>query len=371
MTLNNKLIFIVSNEPWGDVWFSKHNWAYELSKSNEVYFINSPGKWSFFNLFKKRLRVIPYSKSLNIVTIINAFPAKTKLLKKINNYFNSKLISNYVKKRNKEIILWSFTPLVFFNPKLLNCTMSFFHIVDEGWKNFYGTHLLAKRVDALFFVSEIIVKEYDEYNKPKLVIPHGISPDEFNLDNEFLNEINLETKAFGNYGLFVGSIDKRLDFLLLKRIIESFPKINFVFIGPLNILPNESGYEIFNNKYDNLILLGPKPYKILKYYIHFAHFCISPMDMNHPGNNISHHKTIPYLTQGKPIFSPQFKAYKEHNNLMYMTNNYDEFIFLLSEFIEKNESNKLMEQRVNLAKQHSYVNIKMEIESFLSIHFKN
>ena len=49
--IKGKNIIIVSNEPWGDIWYSKHHYAYELNKTNQVLFIDPPRKWSFWNLF--------------------------------------------------------------------------------------------------------------------------------------------------------------------------------------------------------------------------------------------------------------------------------------------------------------------------------
>ena len=51
MKSNGQTIFIISNEHWGPVWYSKHHYANELSASNIVYFINPPSKWKFTNLF--------------------------------------------------------------------------------------------------------------------------------------------------------------------------------------------------------------------------------------------------------------------------------------------------------------------------------
>ena len=51
-------IFLTSNEPWGDVWFSKQHYANELAKmGHQVYFLNAPTGWSPKNLFRINLRV--------------------------------------------------------------------------------------------------------------------------------------------------------------------------------------------------------------------------------------------------------------------------------------------------------------------------
>jgi hypothetical protein len=365
MKLENQTILITSNEPWGDVWFSKHNWANELSKGNQVYFLNSPGNWKASNLLKK-IKVEAISSSLNVITIQNLFPSKFIIFKELNNFILSKRIKLYFDKKNQRIILWSFTPLILFRPKLLNCLISIFHIVDLHWSSFYGTSILSKRANMLIFVSNHILNEYKNVETPKLVISHGISPDEFELDDITLNQVKLETSSFGNFGLFIGTIDERLDFIFLEKLISAFPNTNFVFIGPIKIHNNHKHSKLFTGHHKNIKFIGLKPFKILKYYIKCSSFCISPMDLNHPGNDISHHKTIPYLAQGKPIFSPIFKSYLEDQSLMYMDNKHENLIEKLKFFLKNGETNLICEERIKFAKKHSYLNMITTIEEFIN-----
>ena len=55
MKLEDQPILVVSNEPWGEVWFSKHNYAFELSRKNRVLFVDPPKRWRPANVFSLRI----------------------------------------------------------------------------------------------------------------------------------------------------------------------------------------------------------------------------------------------------------------------------------------------------------------------------
>ena len=81
--IKNKNIFIVSNETWGETWYSKHNYAWELSQNNKVYFINPPVPFSFSNIFKKNIVETKIKDSLSILTYKNKSAKWDKIGEKI------------------------------------------------------------------------------------------------------------------------------------------------------------------------------------------------------------------------------------------------------------------------------------------------
>ncbi len=362
----NQTILITANEPWGDVWFSKHNYAWELSKKNKVFFINSPKKWRLKNLFSNSITTQKIHNTLTVVNINNYLPSGLTILKEVNNFINSFRLKRFVKKHSESFILWSFTPLVFFRPKLLGCNLSIFHVVDMHWPKFYGTTILAKNADILILISKEILFEYDHIQKPKLLVPHGISIDVFSLENNALGKVKAELQPYTNFGLFVGSIDDRLNFELIEKFAQKLSNTIFLFIGPIKLEQFKNQEELFKGKYSNIISLGARPYLDVKYYIHLAKFCVSPMNMNYPGNHISHHKTTPYLAQGKPIFSPYFKGYIGMEEIMYMSNDDDKLIELLDNFLTCGEDLSLEKKRIDIAKQHTYENLIQKIEVFVN-----
>ncbi len=365
MKLENQKILIVSNEPWSDVWFSKHNYAWELAKKNTVYFINSPSKWKWRNLFSKNISFIRITDSLTVVDIQNRFPSAIKWMKELNNYFASKkLVRNLPDYKKNDLILWTFTPLFLFRPKFLAPKFSIFHIVDQHWTTFYGTEQLASTADCFVMVSDKILDEYKKFKTPKFILGHGISEDEFEMDPQRLLDVKREMEVYGNFILFVGSIDHRIDFEFVKQLTLQCPTKNFVFIGPDNLARNHPYGYLFKGG-NNIHCIGKRHYKEIKYYIKTASLCISPMDYNFPGNNIAHHKTLPYLAQGKKIISPCFLDYENLGDIMKLSNNPDELINEINDF-DGNESDQIIDKRISVARNFSYNNHLKKIEDFIN-----
>lgn len=357
MKLENQTILITSNEPWGDLWYSKQNYAYELSRKNKVYFINPPVKWNWKNALNNPPIVEhSYSDNLKILNYENYLPIRSNFLNRLNNQWISKKIKNYLHERGeKDYILWAFDPLRLYDHRLLGAKLGIYHCVDYYYFKYLGETELCKNSDLLFATSQRFLDEYGAFDKPKYVVPHGISSEEFTLDPEKMKNLDLELE---NYGLYVGVIDHRLDFDLLERAIQAHPDIPFVFVGPLRLPDRPAAHRIFTEKkYANVHAIGPRHFKMLKYYIHKARFCISFMDMNYHANTVHHHKTLVYLTQGKPVFGFKFTEYSTMDDIMYMDNTPDGLLQLLDHFLKTGEAPERSQQRIDYALQYTFQNI--------------
>ena len=112
MMLEDQNIIIVSNEKWGDTWYSKHNYAWELSKKNKVVFINPPNKFRVLNIFKKNIAETTISETLNAITYKNILPVKFELLRLINEKYVFKKLNEYLtKKKYTNCVFWTFDPI--------------------------------------------------------------------------------------------------------------------------------------------------------------------------------------------------------------------------------------------------------------------
>lgn len=361
MNLINQNIIIISNEPWGDTWYSKHNYAYELSKNNKVFFINPTNKWSFKkDMFS--VKIENYSDNLSIVNYNNILPLLNFLFFKANNFIVSLILKSFLKKnKTTNILFWSFDPHRLYSPRLLGCEKSIFHAVDKYTFTHWGEKLLYKNAEYFICVSSEIKKIFESYKKNILVLPHAISSEEFNSNAKPL-DIPIE-----EYGLYVGNIDERLDYKQILEAVEKFPKIKFLFIGNRfynenNILANQLFKE---KKYSNVIYLGPKKFKELKNYIHYSKFCIAFMNDSVNGNRIAHHKIFQYLAFGKPVFSSFFSDYKPIEKYLYMEDGVQKTIDNISNYIENGEDISLKEKRIEIAKEHSFESAIKQIENLI------
>lgn len=355
MKLENQNILIFSNEPWGDVWYSKHNWAFELSKKNNVFFINPPKKWCLKNLFK--ISITSYTERLKILNYNNLLPfTRIGWLYQINNFIISKRIKKFLFKNNcNEFIFWTFDPYRCTNPKLFSPKFAIYFIADK-----YQTQKekeLISNTDFFITVSKELTNNLGL--KKLLVLSHGISSSEFNNDED----VTIEE----GYALYIGQIDYRIDYELVIKMVESFPDKRFLFIGqPQHNLSDKNFKRLFIDKaYSNLIHLPPIHFKRLKNYIAKAKICLAPMLLHVHGNNINHHKLLQYLALGKPVLAPTFRDY-EKNELIFSYSSPDDGIAILQRIFNYEEEPILFDKRIIFAKQFTYENLIIKVEQFLT-----
>lgn len=366
MKLQNKTILIISNEPWSEIWYSKHNWAWELSKSNIVFFINPAPKWKIKNLFTNNVFTEKITETLSVVNYNNRLPGNenNKIIFNLNNLIISKKINRFLDKlKCKNIIFWSFDPYRLVNPALLNCDFSIFHIADKYTNKSFPN--LIKNSDSILCVSPEFESISGVSEKPYLILNHAIPDDFFHLDHE----VSLPSCYTGEKNLlFVGSVDFRLDFELIEFWANRFSDLRFIFVGPIlydNL--DDSGKRIFiEKKYRNIISSGPVPFRQLKNYIAYADVNIAPMKMTVHGNLINHQKLLQYLAWGKPVVCPPFSDFKEHRDLLYEYTDNNSSLDALRNAINESKTDHLMKERINFAKGFSFSKQFAKIEELIS-----
>ncbi len=352
MKLINKTILIISNEPWGDIWYSKHNWAFELSKNNKVFFVNPPKKWKFSNLFTSNVSINNYTDNLYILNYNNRLPyTRFNILFKINEFLVFKSLKK-IFKNEKDIVFWTFDPYRLINPKKMNLLTSIYFIADKY--QIQREKQLINNVENILSVSKELTK--DIKNKPILNLSHGIS------ESEFITE----KKINDNFILYIGGIDYRLDYETIEHLLKSFPKEKFLFIGKISEIDDNSFKRIFiEKKYSNLEYKKAIHFKELKNYIYSAKICLAPMKKGVQGNSINHHKLLQYLSFGKPVLSAKFNDYK-NNDLLIEYINSNEAVDKLKLLLDKEENNDVKQKRINFAKQFLYSNLINKIEMFFN-----
>jgi len=363
-TVKGQDILVISNEPWGEVWYSKHNYANELSKNNRVIFVNPMKRWNPKSILSSNIKRTRVTDQLSVLDYGNPLPVRTVLLNKLNNRWVSFRLKRWLSKRGiNKFFIWTFDPFRLYNYKQLGAKSSVFHSVDLYGFNYFGEDELCKDSNAIIVSSSLFLETYQKYETPKLFLPHGISEEEFNIDIDAAKPYDQPETG----GIYIGVIDQRVDFELLEKIVTEFPDIPFLFVGPMVLPDTAAANRIFQRKlYSNVKSIGPKHFKQLKYYIKNATFCISPMDISDERSMIAHHKTLLYLAQGKPVFSPVFSEYLKETDLMYMDNTHEGIIKKLHEFQNKKENPELISRRIAYARKFTYNQLLEKANAFLT-----
>lgn len=362
MKLTGKNIVITSNEPWGDTWYSKQNYAWELSqRGNRVYFIDPPMNWQVSGLVKSGITEKAIAPGLTVLGYSNALPIRSRSLYRKNNRIVSRRLRRYFANKGiTDLVFWSFDPYRLSDPAALGAAFSIFHSVDEYGFAPYGEKELATRSDLVIAVADPIAAPYRSLNKNVITVAHAIGT------AEFLRETSDAVKRElpeGPFGIYVGNIDERMDFGLVEELLLAEPGTSFVFIGNILALPGDSAKRIFaEKKYANALILGSRPFRMLRHYVSAASFCLAPMNRQHRGNTISHHKILQYLALGKPVFSCRFSAYEKYQDLFWMSDDPAEVKALLHRFLREGEAPSLREQRIARARDNSFDNQFARIE---------
>lgn len=360
MKLKGLNIFITSNEAWGDVWFSKHNYAYELSKKNQVVFVNPVGRWKPARLTGANVSLSRIRDRLFVMNYFNVIPAVHELSFRVNNMIVSKAIHTALERQGLVPDLYlSFDPCRLYDKALLGADKALFIAVDQYRMSILGERMLYPRMDAFVTISKHFNAFYAPFGKPILTIGHAISSEMFN------SEEVLPTS--GKHGLFIGTMDARLDLQLIEKMAKSLPNVRFVYIGPYQLENCSEANRIFRQgRYPNIHLHGTVPSKQLGAHIAKAGFCIAPMDMSYPGNMFSHHKIFQYLALGKPVFCNEFVEYASIKHLLYMNNDQESTIAQIHHFIKHGEQPDLAAQRIAFARSNTYEAVLNKIEEFLT-----
>lgn len=361
MKLENQNILIVSNEPWGDIWYSKHNYAHELSKKNKVFFINPPRPFKFTNFLNFKIHEKKISSELTILEYPNLLPVSILGFWRLNDIIVLKKLHRFFKKKNlHDIIFWTFDPIRLHLPKLLKPKKTILHIVDAYLFSYTSEAHLAKSADLILCVSNKIAENYKKYNSNVVIQPHAIP------DNEFITVTHKRNNPIK--ALYIGKIDSRIDFEFNIEIFKSFPNIEFTLVG---MIDEKFKSRVLQEKLKNVFFVPPIKSSDLKNYVSNADFCFIFKNI-YSGNNIFSHKLLQYLAQGKPIFGTEFSDITpELKKALYISNDVNEIKKMITAFCAAEENDDKSAVRIKYANEHTFSKALSHIESCKDSNSKN
>lgn len=208
--IKDKVILLISPEPWGQNFVSKHHYARYLSKNNKVYFLNPAKGFSKAPLTSMNVGVNEVETNLLTVDYLN-------LLRRLNNLPKSIQHSTYRKQAatiqkvisNKIDLVWSFDPHRYWDQTVWNAEATIYHTVDFHPGAMYEEKIVAS--STLFLgVTELVLNEHKR--KGHLIV-HAADVGGFkNIKNRELSGSNA-IKA-----CYVGNFHKHIDYDVLQQL---------------------------------------------------------------------------------------------------------------------------------------------------------
>ena len=151
---------------------------------------------------------------------------------------------------------------------------------------------------------------------------------------------------------YVGNLDQRVDYNLLRRIATDHPDKVLVCIGPRN----DRSYHSYDfESLPNVRFLGAKPHDRLHHYLPFMAATIIPFVKNTLTASIYPLKLNEYLAAGKPVVTTNFSEdVRGFASVCYIANDATSFSQLINEAVAQTDNQDLVQQRIAFARNNSW-----------------
>lgn len=400
MTLRDKHIFILGTTKFdGPDQSTSFNIARELSKHNIVYYIDYPITWKDIlnrnnsKLIRARKKFFsPFSKGIieseidNLKIIISPPLLSINFLPEGRFYrlllrFNEMLIRWRIRKCMDTNNIKDFIYINSFNfhyPRVVDSlkpTLSVYHCVDPMIMPYDMKHgiisedELVLKSDLVICTSKMLYEEKKKQNPNTYFIPNAadIKQAEKALETDCLPNKHLSGIKKPIIG-YIGSIERRFDYILLKEVLDANPDKSFVFAGSL--IP-EFVPEWFLNT-DNLHYVGRLPFEDLPGLIKGFDIAIIPFKKDAVSRTIFPLKLFEYLGAGKPVIATDFNLDLEEFTRGLVSYCPDAMSF--NQAIEdtlQTENPSLIQARINIAKENTWEKRAAEIGTLIFKNLKN
>lgn len=334
MQLKDKHIFILGLMKFdSEIESTNYTIARQLAKNNHVYYIDNPYTWKDcvsqirskgFNrrkdyfLFKKDEIPDPKSPNLKVVITpplmsINWIPEGKvyRTMLKLNERIIISRINQIIRKYNIKSYIY-INSFNFYYPgiaRLLSPELVVYQCVDPLVFAFEKKHgikseeVIVKESDLVICTSKQLCEEKRKLNRNTFFIPNAadITHSSKALQTDLPMHESLKSIPRPIVGYF-GNIERRMDYDLLKKVIEENKDKSFVFAGP--VLAKFVPQWIFEKK--NVHFIGPVAYQEMPHVLKGFDVCVIPFKKDEVSANIFPLKLFEYLGAGKPVVATDF-----------------------------------------------------------------
>lgn len=316
---------------------------------------SNSGKRIHMDLTSKLTQI---SNKLYVYSTIDSIFSEKKVYKKISKLINK--LSLFNQSNESRTLVWSYFPMYsnyfeYFNNFSVAKTINIFDTVDnwiehpnftnykERLKNNY--EIISKESNFIFTVSKDLLNIFPDA-KNKEWIPNGVDISHFEKKAD-KTMIHVGHPIIG----YVGTIEKRLDFELIKYLSHKNLDKSIVLIGP--VWKNAQVDKLKSQ--NNIHFLGRKSYSELPYYINEFDVCIIPHKIDKFTKSMNPLKLYEYLACGKPIVTTNVSGIDKFQELIYTAKTKEEFNEKINQAL-KEDSKEKIESRKNAVKNENWKN---------------
>jgi len=221
----------------------------------------------------------------------------------------------------------------------------------------FNEQALINRSDLLFFSSNHLkntLKNRYGFTKKATILNNGIVHSI--LDKFIKKDVKCTTEHFYDI-YYVGTISEWFDFKSLISILEKFPVIRFVLIGPS---------DVFIPSHKRLMVKGAIEHSALPDYLVKASALIMPFKINDLILSVNPVKLYEYIAVGCPVITCQYEEINKFHDYVYSYETINDLEFIIGNLIDGELEVKSKESRIEFLVKNTWTERAKLIKSELS-----
>lgn len=361
--LRDKSILLISPEPWGKVFLSKHYYALELARAgNNVIFLEP--QWP--HLAARRME----EAAPRLFVLTDHFHPRG--LRYLPSPFQRLMLRQAARTLGKVSglnfdLVWSFDNSRWFHLDTPGAAWRIHHVVDLEMN--FRLPEAARSAQLCLGVSQPIVQMLRPHNLNTHFVPHGYSPP------SALPSLDIPGRQSAPKALYCGNLHMQFfDLEFSAQLAEKFPQIDFVMVGStgrdnLNTAFSSERQSIIERmqQMPNVFLTGQLSNAEAQSLMHQADMLLL-LYFNYPRQVNNSSKLLQYLAAGKVIVANATSEY-EGTGLLETASTREEYLALfqqVAERLDKYNSLEEMDRRKQFAARHTYAAHLQYIDQLLS-----
>jgi glycosyltransferase involved in cell wall biosynthesis len=354
-------IWIISPEPWGVNFLSKHHYAFELAKmGNFITFIETEHT-------ENLLKVAPEHKNIRLLGWKSGKGQRylPNFISRILQRRESKKIQRLTK--HKPDLIWSFDNSRLYQLNALEPgAKCIHHVVDLNQQ--FQLKQASKTSDLGVCTTRFIQELMIPYQPNTIVMHHGCQLRQVAAWQP--HHRNSTVMYLGN--LMIPLLDREL----VLQAIEDHPEVEFRFVGSFgadnlnNRVPKDSVKFIKQlMEFSNVVLTGAVSQDHLDRELSKADLFIIAYKTEEAEQVANPHKLMELLSTGRAILSNELDSFKDQTDLISMAPNGEEWLVQLSHLLRRIpeiNSPEVAHNRQKFALNHTYAKQIARIEKALN-----
>jgi glycosyltransferase involved in cell wall biosynthesis len=366
-------ILCFAPDPWDDIWRNRHQIMSRLARKNLVVYIEPRPDFRMvvravvggaIRPVQLRARLRHVIDGLYVYTPPGWAPVSGReplqsLLRRAREMHLKRVLRRLNAGRP---ILWLVRPDQDDVPGHWNEKLCVYQIVDE-YSGYPGLtperrqkvqdreRRLIARADVVLVTSPPLLEAKRQYNSRTYLVPNGVDFDAFSRAwTQPVEPDDVKDVPRPRIG-YVGAVNNKVDFALLRELVRLRPDWSLVLVGPGPLLENAEAVALCRDP--GVYWLGKRDVSLVPHYMLSLDVCLMPYKLNEWTRHIDPLKLYEYMAAGRPVVSTPIPAVEPFAEWVSVADGTEAFAAAVEEALQQDDLAS-QERRRGVAARHTW-----------------